>query len=364
LALWAVKACRAKSTGMWTLCEGRDPASHCQTVNGEAAKLKIEPAIVRPGVDAVALYEKPGLQGRRVVYSFGSDIPPPFKAKSARTWGGAWSLCDAAGKCQVIDSESPVAVDIRVGVVKPGGEPPASREPERLQLALAQEPPAPAEPNPIDSLADEAVKTPPAPRAAPAHVEIAAAATTSQDALQPPPDEATPAAVADAAQSAQAREAPYVDVPVPPRASSPPATPREEPDAGPIEPRRAPTPVRPILRVSYSCADGGAMTVVFDNGGRTAIVTVEGERPEAMQRAQGAGGGGFFYEGEGHVLFGAGSRAGYASDGAEPVECYLRSGARRLSAMQDDGSYYPGRLRQRQYDSYAPPSDEDDNRSW
>ena len=106
----AFTAHSAKSTGLWTLCEGRDPASKCQTVNGPAAKLKIEPAIVRPGVAAVALYEKPGLQGRRVIYSFGSDIPPPFKARSARTWGGAWSLCDAGGKCQVVDSERPVAV--------------------------------------------------------------------------------------------------------------------------------------------------------------------------------------------------------------------------------------------------------------
>ena len=93
----AFDAKSARSTGVWTLCEGREPASGCQTVTGPVAKLKIAPAIVRPGVDAVALYEEPGLKGRRVVYSFASDQPPPFRTRSARTWGGAMAICSRAG---------------------------------------------------------------------------------------------------------------------------------------------------------------------------------------------------------------------------------------------------------------------------
>jgi hypothetical protein len=357
----------AKSTGLWTLCEGRDPASKCQTVNGSAPKLKIEPAIVRPGVDAVALYEKPGLQGRRVVYSFGSDIPPPFKPRSARTWGGAWSLCDdASGKCQVVDSERPVDIQVQVGLVKPG------REPERLQLALAEPAPAPADPaqaksNPIDDLADQAVKTPPAPKPAPPVriAEAAAPAPPRRDEAAAPQELEPPRALAEAAPPpADALRTPYVDVPVPPRAAAPAADPDDEPEAREAySPRPAPLP-NPVRRASYSCADGQTLTVVFDDGSRTALVMTDGQRPQALQRTEGAVERGFFYEGSGHVLFGAGTRAGYASEGAQPVDCYLNQGMRRFSARGEDGAYYPGRAQRRQYDSYSPPSDEDSRRSW
>ena len=64
---------------MKTLCDGKDPASKCQTVTSQAATLKLLPAIVRPGVDAVALYEEAGLKARRVVYSCASDQPPPHR---------------------------------------------------------------------------------------------------------------------------------------------------------------------------------------------------------------------------------------------------------------------------------------------
>ena len=149
----------ARSTGVWTLCEGREPASGCQTVTGPVAKLKIAPAIVRPGVDAVALYEEPGLKGRRVVYSFASDQPPPFRTRSARTWGGAWSLCDAGGQCQVIDGERPEAVEIKIGQVRPG------RPPARLQIAMAPPPAEPLRAEPAPPA--EAPPPPPAPPASP-----------------------------------------------------------------------------------------------------------------------------------------------------------------------------------------------------
>ena len=117
----AFAAHSARSVGLWTLCEGRDPASKCQTVTGSAPRLKIEPAIVRPGVDAVALYEEPNLKGRRTVYSFASDQPPPFQPKSARTWGGPWTLCDAAaGHCQTIAGEHSAAVEVQVATAQPG----------------------------------------------------------------------------------------------------------------------------------------------------------------------------------------------------------------------------------------------------
>ena len=342
----AFTAHSAKSTGVWTLCEGRDPASRCQTVNGAAPKLKIEPAIIRPGVDAVALYEKPGLQGRRVVYSFGSDIPPPFKAKSARTWGGAWSLCDGAGKCQVVESERPVAVDIQVGLVKAG------REPERLQLALAEPKPEP--------------RPEPPPAAPPPPVETAAAAPA------PPPAQMDTAPlrqdpIGELAEAspppAEPAQSPYVDVPIPPRDVETAAAPEASELRAPEPPRIEPPPAQ-VRRVSYACQDGEALTVVFDDGDRTALVLAEGQRPLALRRTEGAEGGGFFYEGSGHVLFGAGVRAGYASNGAQPVDCYTRGDIRQLSARDHDGPYSPGRAQRRQYDSYDPAPSEGASENW
>ena len=116
--------------------------------------------------------------------------------------------------------------------------------------------------------------------------------------------------------------------------------------------------------MSYACQDGAALTVVFDDGDRTAMVLVEGQRPMALRRTQGADSGGFFYEGAGHVLFGAGARAGYASDGARPIDCYAGGAVRQLSARQDDGPYYPGRAQRRQYDAYAPSASAGSAESW
>ena len=373
----------AKSTGVWTLCEGRDPASKCQTVNGPAAKLKIEPAIVRPGVAAVALYERPGLQGRRVVYTFGSDIPPPFRARSARTWGGAWSLCDGAGKCQVVDSERPVAIDIQVGLVKPGRDPERlqaglvkpGREPERLQLALAEPAPAPqpkAEeaPPPAPVVAAPPPAAPPeassSVAAAPQPVEIAVAAPPPppEQTETPPPREDPIGDLADASPPAEPAQSPYVDVPIPPRETAPPAEQQEAPELRAPEPARLEPPPAQVRRVSYACQDGAALTVVFDDGDRTAMVLVEGQRPLALRRTEGADGGGFFYEGSGHVLFGAGARAGYASDGAQPVDCYTRGAVRQLSARDDGEPYYPGRSQRRQYDAYGAPPPAGSSESW
>ena len=120
----------AASTGMWTLCEGAEVASRCQTVDGRASELKLAPQIVRPGLNALALYDQPGLRGRQVIYSFPADRPAPFHARSARTWGGPWSLCDRDfSNCRTIDGRSQ-GLDLVVASVRPeaaaAGEPPAS----------------------------------------------------------------------------------------------------------------------------------------------------------------------------------------------------------------------------------------------
>ncbi len=109
----------ASSTGMWTLCEGGEVVSRCQTVDGQAPELRFAPQLVRPGLNALALYEQPGLRGRSIVYSFPADRPAPFHARSARTWGGPWSLCERGfQRCQTLDGKS-ATLDFVVGAVRP-----------------------------------------------------------------------------------------------------------------------------------------------------------------------------------------------------------------------------------------------------
>ena len=109
----------ASSTGMWTLCEGGEVVSRCQTVDGQAPELRFAPQLVRPGLNALALYEQPGLKGRSIVYSFPADRPAPFHARSARTWGGAWSLCERGfQRCQMLDGKN-TSIDFVVGAVRP-----------------------------------------------------------------------------------------------------------------------------------------------------------------------------------------------------------------------------------------------------
>ncbi len=328
----AFDAKSARSVGVWTLCEGKDPASKCQTVNGDAAKLKIAPALVRPGVDAVALYEEPGLKGRRVVYSFASDQPPPFKAKSARTWGGAWTLCDTAGdRCQTIDGDHPAAVEIAVSQVEPVRPVKAAEPAARLQIALAAPPPPePETAPPPPALAVEpappppSVETPqPQSKAAPAEPEAVLAEAT------PPKTEPAPS--------------PYIEIPLPPRVREAAAQDAAPAPQAPLESAevRIPPPARaaPVLRrVAYVCEDGRGLTVLFDDRDETAMVLTGGREPVAMRRSQEREQGGFFYEGGGHVLFGAGLRAGFATDGTEAVDCYAR-GARRQLSSRDDRPY-------------------------
>jgi hypothetical protein len=109
----------AASKSMWTLCEGGEVASRCQTVNGQTPELRFAPQLVRPGVNALALYDQPGLKGRRVVYSFTADHPAPFHARSARTWGGPWSVCARRFHgCQTLDGKA-TNLDMVVGAVRP-----------------------------------------------------------------------------------------------------------------------------------------------------------------------------------------------------------------------------------------------------
>ena len=109
----------ASSTGMWTLCEGGEVVSRCQTVDGQAPELRFAPQLVRPGLNALALYDQPGLKGRSIVYSFPADRPAPFHARSGRTWGGPWSLCERGfHHCQTLDGKS-ASLDFVVGAVRP-----------------------------------------------------------------------------------------------------------------------------------------------------------------------------------------------------------------------------------------------------
>jgi hypothetical protein len=131
----------AASTGMWTLCEGGQVASRCQTVDGVAPVLKLSPQIVRPGLNALALYDQPGFKGRSIIYSFPADRPAPFHARSARTWGGAWSLCDRGYKdCRSIDGRSQT-LDLVVAAVRP--EPAAAMAQTPVALPVAALPHAP-----------------------------------------------------------------------------------------------------------------------------------------------------------------------------------------------------------------------------
>ena len=152
----------ATSTGMWTLCEGGEVASRCQTVDGDDPALRLRPQILRPGLNALALYDQPGLKGRRVIYSFAADRPAPFHARSARTWGGAWSLCDRDfHHCQTLDGKSP-SLDLTVAAVRPE---PGDAAPEPLPVKTrARTAPAIAAPTKVR-----------APAAAPAPVVIPAA---------------------------------------------------------------------------------------------------------------------------------------------------------------------------------------------
>ena len=342
----AFDAHSAKSVGVWTLCEGKDPSSKCQTVNGPAAKLKVEPAIVRPGVDAVALYEEPELKGRRVIYSFASDQPPPFKAKSARTWGGAWTLCDVGtDNCQTINGERAVAVDIDVSQVQPSRAAKPSPPRERLQLALASPPPEANATTPTDTDGPDATlqRPPSAPPPEPA-------------AQKPAPVEPAPVLAAAEPPKSEPAPSPYVEIPLPPRERE---APREQPASVPESPEvRIPAPpprqAAPLRRVAYVCQDGRGLTVLFDDRYQSAMVLARDQDPVALHRNQGREDGGFFYEGGGHVLFGAGARAGYAEDGSEAVDCMARSARRQLS-YRDEPRYAP---RFSGEERYSEPADE------
>jgi len=188
----------ASSTGMWTLCEGGEVVSRCQTVDGQAPDLRFAPQLVRPGLNALALYEQPGLKGRRIVYSFPADRPAPFHARSARTWGGPWSLCEPGfHRCQTLDGKS-ASLDFVVGAVRP--EPgaaqvrppasaaaipakaetrPASKAPKAVPISSPTPPAhAPAKAHVLHAKAPRAAKTPGPPRL----VQVAAPRTVA-----PPP---------------------------------------------------------------------------------------------------------------------------------------------------------------------------------
>ena len=120
----------AVSTGLWTLCEGGEVVSRCQTVGGYEYELRFAPQLVRPGLNALALYDQPGLKGQRIVYSFPADRPAPFHARSAQTWGGPWSLCERDFQhCQILDGKS-ASLDFVVGAVRPGPGAPQIQPPQ------------------------------------------------------------------------------------------------------------------------------------------------------------------------------------------------------------------------------------------
>ncbi|HEY5411001.1 MAG TPA: hypothetical protein VIJ94_09785 [Caulobacteraceae bacterium] len=158
----------ASSTGMWTLCEGGEVASRCQTVDGQAPELKLSPQIVRPGINALALYDQPGLKGRRVIYSFTADRPAPFHARSARTWGGPWSVCERDfRRCQTLEGPGQ-NLDLVVAAVRQG---PGSADAPSAAPALAQpvKGPSPVRTLPTPRLAVVAAPRTPRPGARSTH---------------------------------------------------------------------------------------------------------------------------------------------------------------------------------------------------
>jgi hypothetical protein len=291
-----------------------------------------------------------------VVYSFASDQPPPFRAKSARTWGGAWTLCDtAADHCQTVDGEHPAAVDIEVSQVQPGWPAKAAEPPARLQIAIAA-PPAP-EPAPEPAPPPQAAEAAPPPSAPPA-------VNAPQPDIAPAPAE--PEAVLAQASPPKAEPAlsPYIEIPLPPRireaapeeTAPQAAPPRREAPPGSAEvliPLPAAPQPSPLRRVAYDCEDGRGLTVLFDDRDQSAMVLSGGREPVALRRSQEREQGGFFYEGGGHVLFGAGARAGFAADGAEAVDCYARGAGRQLSSRDDR----PSRQRFSYDDRYQDDAD-------
>jgi membrane-bound inhibitor of C-type lysozyme len=307
----------ARSAGLWTLCEGRALTSRCQTVNGAAARLKLAPAIVRPGVDAVALYEKPGLKGRRVVYSFSSDQTPGFRPRSARTWGGPWSLCDASGgRCEIIDGAKAHAIDIDIAAVRPGtavGRVQLTRaserprvvlhQPERLQFALADPPPEPAPLPPPQPPLQRRLVEDRASAEEPATVEIPTPALAEDDST------------------------PY-DVPIPDR---PPPPPRAEPVR--TAPRPAPAPRVPddgLRHVAYQCEDGRSLKVVFDDWRDMAEILSQDEDPVFLKRVSADRG--FRYEDWGRSFSVQNGQASYVSRDREPLACWAPEPRRQLSA--------------------------------
>ena len=143
----------ASSVGVWTMCEGGEVASRCQTVDGQIPELRFSPQIVRPGVNALALYAQPGLKGLRVIYSFPADRPAPFHARSARTWGGPWSLCERGfHHCQTLEGSSQ-DLDLVVAAVRPE---PVAAGVQSAAFAVASAPadkqaPAAVRPKPVKS---------------------------------------------------------------------------------------------------------------------------------------------------------------------------------------------------------------------
>lgn len=284
------KADSAISTGLWTICDGREPTSRCQTINGAAPQLKLEPTIARPGVDAVALYERPGLKGRRVVYSFASNRPPPFRARSARTWGGPWSLCAAAtGRCRTVDGRN-ASLNLDVAAVRPG------RAPERVQIAAAA---------PTSAI-------PPAPRR-----------TTS-------PSARAETHVTALARNDRAAAAPRTGAwrlpEALPRAAEPLAANRPSPRVEMAQ-QGAPTRPQAAQRVSYACEDGRRLVVLFDPRGDTAEVLSQDEDPLVLRRTSARQG--FRYETWDHALYGDRQRATYEAGADGPVDCWARQPSRR-----------------------------------
>ena len=311
----------ARSTGLWTLCDGRRLESRCQTVNGAAAKLKLEPAIVRPGVDAVALYERPGLKGRRVVYSFPSDQPPGFKPRSARTWGGPWSLCDAR-RCETIDGAKARAIDVNVIAVQPGSAPvrvevtqTSERRTvilhpmERLQIAMAAPP-----------------RTPPVPPAPLSPPEPPRPERPPEGRVRAEP--AAPVLADDEEASPYEPARGYVDIPLPPRRTEPVRVAEPVHVAAPRPPARRPDDG--LRRVAYQCEGGGSLNVVFDDWHETAKVQSPGEGPVFLQKVGSTEG--FRYEDRDLALFGEHGEVSFVSGDREPLDCWSPAARRQFSA--------------------------------
>lgn len=117
------------------------------------------------------------------------------------------------------------------------------------------------------------------------------------------------------------------------------------PVVAPAAPAAAPAPAgaADLINVSFTCADGATLAVVFDNTNRNAVVTFEGQSRTLKQQPSASG---IRYADDTWVLLGKGSEARLldAKTEAALTDACLADGAPAGPSMELTGSYVSGEL--------------------